>query len=391
GLARGFDAYSEAMMGHDLVQMDSQWSRFRSELLLWVFKNKLQQRVDSSLVVTTARGWLREHKGKRWMAMVHLYSTHTPYDPPKNYKQPYLDPTYSGPFSSFYAEHRYALERGDYEPTAADVQRIRDLYMAGAAQADAQIGELMAEIEELGMLDETLVILTSDHGEDLGEWRGIGVKGREQATRIWEHNHMWQTNLRVPLILANTRLLPHGKRVQELVESVDLMPTLCELMGLELPVEDGELKPEIDGQSLVPLMLGAQRGESASTWNKPYTFSENGLFFVVQSAKHKLIVPRFLLKENDPTQLFDGEKWVRFYDLTISEAEENNDLEPDDPRVLELWNALWQYNESMPEADYILTERDLDMAELFNALGYNEAIDPALLEAASKGAEPGSE
>lgn len=384
GLARGFDAYSEALMGHDLVQIDSQWSHFRSELLLWVFKNKLQQRVDSSLVVTTARGWLREHQGKRWMAMVHLYSTHTPYDPPKGFQDPYVDPTYSGPFRSFYAEHRYALERGEYEPNEADVQRIRDLYLAGAAQADAQIGELMAELEELGMLQDTLVILTSDHGEDLGEWRAVGPKGSTDEMRVWEHNHMWQTNLRVPMILANTRLLPHGKRVEELIESVDLLPTICDLLDLELPTEDGVL--EVDGRSLVPLMLGTQRGEQSDFTPKPYTFSENNWFFSIQSLESKLIVPRSMLMEDDFEQLFDTNYWVRFYDLRSGAGEEVNTLDRDNPRVRELWRALWEYNASMPEAEYYQTERDLEQIELFNALGYGNSIDPETLLKGKSGA-----
>ncbi len=383
GLARGFDAYSEAMMGHDLVQLDSQWSAFRSELLLFLFKNKLTQRVDSDIVVNTASTWLEKRKGRRWMAMVHLYSTHTPYDPPHHFQQPYLDPTYDGKIRSFYAGDREALERGEYVPNDGDVQQIRDLYAAGTAQADAQIGRLMKEIEELGMLSSTLVILTSDHGEDLGEWRPVGPKGATQDARFWEHNHMWQTNLRVPMILANTRLLPHGLRVDDMIESVDLMPTLCELMGLEWPKElklqDGSNEEkyvqEIDGESLVGRLLGTQRGESSTYTPKKFSFSENNHFLSIQSPEAKLIVPRQLLSKADSSALHDTSQWVRFYDLVEHPEEENNGLSKQEARVQALWDELLKYDKSMPEPEMITTERDVDFAEMLKKLGYAGGID----------------
>lgn len=381
GLARGFDAYSEAMMGHDLVEIDSQWSRFRSEMLVWLFKSKLQQRVDSSLVVSTAGRWLEDQKDRRWMAMVHLYSTHTPYDPPEPFREPFLDPNYTGPFTSFYAEHRYALEEGKYEPTDADVERIRDLYEGGAAQADAMIGQLLAELEELGVLDDTLVIVTSDHGEDLGEWRRVQGPTGAGEMRHWEHNHMWQTNLRVPLILANTRLLPHGARVGGLVETIDLLPTVCDMLGLELPTEDGVL--EVDGTSFYPVIRGAQVGEAAPTWDKRYTFAENNLFFSIQDAEGKLIVPRGLLKDDDAEALFREGEWVRFFDLRVDPNEGRNAFAPDDAKVLELWSALREYDASMPEAMYtVTTERDLEYLQLLKDLGYADGIDPNASQAA---------
>ncbi|MFT7670911.1 MAG: arylsulfatase A-like enzyme [Planctomycetota bacterium] len=378
GLARGFDAYSEAMMGHDLVQVDSQWSRFRSELLLWVFKSKLSQRVDSSLVVTTARRWLRDNKDRRWMAMVHLYSTHTPYDPPKEFKEPYLDASYDGPFTSFYADHRYALERGEYEPTESDVQRIGNLYEAGAAQADAMIGELLAELDELGVMEDTLIIVTSDHGEDLGEWRSVDIDGEQLSARFWEHNHMWQTNLAVPLIMANTRLLPHGVRVSDMVESVDILPTICDLLKLELPQEETDqgLVTEIDGQSFLPAILGSQRGESVEYQPKRYSYSENNVFLSIQDDEAKLIVPTRLVAKGDFEALFSNAQWVRFFDLSDDPDEGNSLTDSSNAKLRELWLALVAYDESMPEPVYIKTERDMEYVKMLNALGYVDGIDP---------------
>jgi len=255
------------------------------------------------------------------------------------------------------------------------VERIRDLYEGGAAQADAMIGQLLADLEELGVLDDTLVIVTSDHGEDLGEWRRVRGPTGAGEMRHWEHNHMWQTNLRVPLILANTRLLPHGVRVGGLVETIDLLPTVCDMLGLELPTEDGVL--EVDGASFYPMIRGAQVGEAAPTWDKRYTFAENNLFFSIQDAEGKLIVPRGLLQDDDAEALFRDGEWVRYFDLRDDPHEGRNAFAPDDAKVLELWAALREYDASMPEAIYsVTTERDLEYLQLLKDLGYAGGIDP---------------
>ena len=72
GLMRGFDTYFEALMGHELVNVHSTWSRFRSDLLLFLVKNKLSQRFDPTLVTTTAVDWIRDHHDRRFFAFVHL-------------------------------------------------------------------------------------------------------------------------------------------------------------------------------------------------------------------------------------------------------------------------------------------------------------------------------
>ena len=150
------------------------------------------------------------------------------------------------------------------------------------AQADRDIGIVLEELRNLGVLDDTLVIVTSDHGESLGEhdpW--------ERGPDLWEHNHMVQTNLRIPMILSWPAKLPRGKRVEAMVESVDLLPTICDLLELELPEDDlPEERGLIDGVSLVPLILGA------SERAKDVSFAIHGDFISAQDERWKLVVPR---------------------------------------------------------------------------------------------------
>ena len=384
GLMRGFDTYFEALVGHDRVDLDSAWSLFRSDLLLSRIKNKLGQKLDSSLVITTATDWLDEIAGRRFVAMVHLYSTHTPYDPPAEFRELYVDPAYDGPMTAFYADHRYALESGEYTATDADEQQIRNLYYAGVTQADAAIGVLLERLELQGVLDDTLVIITADHGEELGEHRLV-AQGGEHG--LWEHNYMFQSNLRIPLVMAWPAGLPEGVRVAAIVDSIDLLPTVSDLLELELP-DDTLLEAEyakIDGVSLVPLVLGEAREV------RPFSFAENGTHKSVQDRRWKLVVGNDLLEEGaferallSPEPRLDGDRELRLFDLAQDPGEFENlarvaGSRPESEAGLaarSLFAALAAWDAAMPiaRAQVVRSHRDLENAANLGALGYAEEV-----------------
>jgi arylsulfatase A-like enzyme len=376
GLLRGFDMYFEAMAGHDLVSLDEPWSVFRSDLLAYIFKSKLTQRFDSGMVAnlaSEARQWLGAHAGQRFVCMVHLYSTHTPYDPPEEYKKQNCDPSYTGPIHAFYAQQREQIEAGAYKPTAADLAQIRNLYYAGVAQADALIGDLAREIEARGIGDRTLIVVTADHGESLGE------------QDLWEHNHMVQTNLRVPLVMRWPGHLPAGKRVSALTDEIDVLPTICDLAGIEPPNAEAQKsaaagadserleRAKVDGRSLMPLV----RGEQPSV--REYSFAENGLELSVQDRNVKLIVNHDALAEADWSKALAGGPATkpRLFDLRVDPAEDHNviDERPEDAKRLVA--ALREWDKSMPIPRSVLAvgqrEIEADRARL-KALGYTDGV-----------------
>lgn len=364
GLMRGFDVYTEMMMGHDLVQIGNAWSVFKSELLFSIFKNKLQQRVDSSLVVTMANDWVRKNRDKRWVAMVHLYSTHTPYDPPKEFLDLYADPDYDGPLENFYSHHRIALESGA-PATEADLRQIAALYKGGVTQADFMIGQLVDELERLGVLQDTLVIVTSDHGESLGELHGEGTGSRA----LWEHNHMVETNLRIPLVMSNSYLLPHGVKVDALVETVDLLPTICDLLGLQLPELEDERYDVIDGRSLVPLIQGDR------TFLRDYSFAENPQFLSIFDGRWRLVVERRALDATDPrAAVFAEDAYSRLFDLHKDAGENRNLFRDASGQARRLLDALLEWNKGMPLPISVmkLDDRSKQQAEQLESLGYTD-------------------
>ncbi len=360
GLLHGFDLYCETLIGHDLVLRSSAWSRFKSEVLLFKLVNKATQRVDYNKAATTAIEWFETESDRRFVAFLHLYSTHTPYDPEPEFRDMYVDPDYDGPIRAFYAEHRYAIEAGDYLPTPADVEQIRNLYYAGTTQADAAIGAVLDVLREKGVLDDTLVILTSDHGEELGEHG------------VFEHNWMYQTNLRIPLIMTWPGGLPASVRVNGLVETVDILPTVSDLLGLVPPgPEDGaESDAEylrLDGKSLLPLV----RGELEEL--RQYVFAESGSALAIQDRATKLVISRECLELEPGDPGWDeARRDPELYDLAADPDETVNLFGERVEDTRRLLGALreWDATLPIPREDVISSHRDLEAQELMDSLGY---------------------
>lgn len=120
----------------------------------------------------------------------------------------------------------------------ADIAHLVDLYDAGIRQMDAEFGRFLAYLRKQGLLDDALLIVTSDHGE-----------GFYEHERLDHFLSTHQEVLRVPLIMRGPRV-PAGLRIQAPVSLVDLVPTVLELADMPAP-------PGLEGLSLVPLFEAA--------------------------------------------------------------------------------------------------------------------------------------
>jgi hypothetical protein len=145
-------------------------------------------------------------------------------------------------------------------------------YDAGVAYTDERIGELLDGLDARGLLDNTIVVLTSDHGEMLGE---KGLTG---------HAYLDEPNLMVPLVFSWPARLAGGRRIGAQARTVDIVPTVLELVGLEVPAS-------LDGVSLVPQLEGrpaAQEPEAlsyaASTNRGVALHFANGLKYVYDNS-----------------------------------------------------------------------------------------------------------
>lgn len=123
-------------------------------------------------------------------------------------------------------------------------------YLASISFADAMVGRIIAALERSGRADDTIVVLTSDHGFHLGE------------KKRWRKMTLWEESTRVPLIIVSPGTTRPGSTSSEAVSLLDVYPTLVELAGLDAPAH-------LDGESLLPLLRdpGAKRDRPAiSVW-----------------------------------------------------------------------------------------------------------------------------
>jgi arylsulfatase A-like enzyme len=138
----------------------------------------------------------------------------------------------------------------------ADIRQIRATYLGLIAQADAGIGRILQHLKETGEYDETLIVFTVDHAEMLGDHWLWGKEGYHDAS------------YHIPLIIRDPR--PHAARgavVEDFTEAVDLMPTILDWLGLDVPMQ-------CDGESLLPFLEGNRPSKWRSEAHFEYDFRD---------------------------------------------------------------------------------------------------------------------
>ena len=190
----------------------------------------------------------RRRKEERFFAIAGFYAPHCPLNPPQRFLDMY-DPA-SLPPPQMNEDERERLGLSDEE-----WRKVKAYYYALVTHVDEQVGRILAALDQFGLRENTLVIFTSDHGEHLGD-HGLVQKGPPG----------FESCARVPLILSMPGRIPAGARHDELVELVDLAPTVLETCGLQTP-------PFMQGRSLLPLLEGreyAPRSSAYMYWKIPF-------------------------------------------------------------------------------------------------------------------------
>ncbi|MBN1272418.1 MAG: sulfatase [Candidatus Aminicenantes bacterium] len=173
---------------------------------------------------------LSERKDDPFFLFLHLFDVHADFDPPPPYDQMF-DPDYSGPVNGIDIMNNPNIHAGMNLP---DLAHLVSLYDGEIRFVDEMgISRLMDLLDAHGLLERTLIVITSDHGEEFFEH---GVFGHRQ--------NLYDTTLRIPLILWAPGLVPLGVTVKRQIRIIDIMPTVLELCGLSQ-------SPECIGKSLV--------------------------------------------------------------------------------------------------------------------------------------------
>jgi len=193
-------------------------------------------------VTRDALEWIAHHEHEPFFLFVHYFDPHLSYSPPAPYDT-LFDPDYQGRVGRSFDRDKYLamkddLFRNEGEQTAADWDHIRALYDGEIAFTDEAIGDLLQGLEELDLRDKTLIVFLSDHGEEFFEHKGYG------------HGHtLFREVINVPLIFSLPGVLPDGARLSRQARLVDVMPTILDLLDINV---DGRF----EGASLVPSLTG---------------------------------------------------------------------------------------------------------------------------------------
>jgi tetratricopeptide (TPR) repeat protein len=247
GLAQGFDTYDDRVP--EPMQISSS-----------IFRDRRANEVTDSALL-----WL-ENLEEPFFMWVHYFDPHQPYDPPEQF-----------------------LDKGN------------NLYDGEVEYVDSEVGRLLDAVSEKGLEGRTLVALTSDHGESLGEHG-------ELTHSIFLYN----ATARVPLIITLPDVIPSGVSDSSIVELVDVMPTLLSVLDIELPVEN-------EGRNLLdnslPHESSMQRIAYSETWAPRLQFGwsevkslRNDRFLFVKSPR-----PEFYDLTEDPGEL------INIYDKNLDD------------------------------------------------------------------------
>lgn len=169
--------------------------------------------------------WLDSEGGDEpFLAVVHFYDPHLPYDPPAPWSGTYVDASYGGPCDSAWGTvtQLISVNGGTDTLSRADLDNLVALYDGELAYVDAQLGRLLSAIRTRDLSGSTVVVVTADHGEEFLE-----------HGRMEHGNSLFEETTRVPLVISGPGV-PPGTRT-EACSQIDILPTLAALCGLDAP------------------------------------------------------------------------------------------------------------------------------------------------------------
>jgi arylsulfatase A-like enzyme len=208
-------------------------------LVLWLSRNAVPFDLIASgdlmaeAITDRALEWLRLHGDRRFALYLHYLDAHTPYHGPRRYARMFADPDYRGPVGDGF-EDVDGANAGRFDE--ADQRRVISLYDGQVRLVDDQLGRILDELESRGLLDDTIVVVSADHGEE-----------------FWDHGRFFHGQslhdelLHVPLVVRLPGRRSAGTVVERPVRSIDIAPSLLDWMGVPVP-------PSFEGTPLASVL-----------------------------------------------------------------------------------------------------------------------------------------
>jgi arylsulfatase A-like enzyme len=277
------------------------------------------------LLTREAINWLKKNAGKKpFFLWLDYFDPHEPWSPPPPYDEMY-DPGYEG---RLFPRPKYNICNYLTEP---ELNHIIALYKGCITQVDDQIGLVIETLDELGLMDDTLIIFSSDHGEPLGDHGTIRKNGVP----------MWDELTRIPLILKGP-MIPKGQTRECLIDNTDITPTILGLLKIEHNLPSALL----EGIDLTPLIQGEidkvrDKVYMGHFTHRPYTsWIEGPLRFHIRSA---IVTERYKFIDNCNSRIPGFPTSNELYDIKKDPHERNNLIEEEKEIANQLRNDLLRF------------------------------------------------
>ncbi len=286
-----------------------------------------RSRSPGSVINDIGFPWISDHAQEDFFLFMHFWDAHIPYVPPSPFKERFsfrtagrIDPDITEKLEGRPSYPLFKQNLYDFLDSMPNLDYIADLYDAEVAYLDFEIGRLFNHLGEEGLLEDTLVVLFGDHGENMTE-----------HDSWFDHAGLYDSVVHVPLLLWAPGRIPAAE-VSAMVTLVDVLPTVLEVVGL--PPAEG-----INGRSLMPLA----RGE-ATTHRDVVMLSEATWQACrgVRTADWKLV--KYL------QSTIYGRDGVELYDLAADPGEQSN-VADQHPDVVDQMSAQLQHWVSAQLAD----------------------------------------
>lgn len=286
----------------------------------------------------------RMQRDKPFMMCVSFTGPHYPFKAPQKYWDMYSDEDIQLPhlpegfLENESPDLQWARTMGKFETLVPDSIAIkaRRSIMARVTMIDDYVGEILSLLKELDLYESTIFIYTSDHGEMLGEHG------------LWYKNTALEASARVPMIFSGGNI-PRNKRISEPNSLLDLGPTLCRLVGIDM------IYPVTDGRDISDLIIGKRASGDGLAVMEHYGEGAKKGYRMVRKGNYKLI--------------FQPDDFTVLYDLENDPGEWNN--LSDDSKYKKVLNELkeiatdgWEDYKRYDEMRYQSEERRMSLNKL---------------------------
>ena len=312
---------------------------------------------SAELVYRVVSRWLERNGDKNFFLFIHTYQTHTPYACPYPYKIMFLESEAKWSHIDLVG-HLGGKEEIYRKLSEEERKNIIGLYDGEIRYTDEKlIKPLLEKLKEMNLYDQTMIIFTSDHGEEFYDHGS------------WHHGHnLYDESLKVPLIIKFPESKFRAKKIESYVRLIDVMPTILEELGLDFSLKT------LEGQSLIPLLKNkeaedriflADIGSNVLNSHVPQKITMNFL-------RYKLILNKEF--SGDDLRFFlsppPSIPSVELYDLAKDPLEKKNLASRKPDIVNQLIREIDEIYRKAKEKEKTKLKIDKELREQLKALGY---------------------